>query len=113
MGRDVVGSFVADSEQRQIAILDNCCGDDSVRLFWKNRLGGVDQYTFNSERNVSQASSSELSQRSLNTVLDPEGSPAYFADSHNAYDYGRFKTNIQAVLEYKEVTNYIKPNISN
>lgn len=58
-------SNVEISEVGSYIISDEKCSTERLRVYWKNRKGGVDGYTFNSELSVNTTVSSKLSKRAL------------------------------------------------
>lgn len=59
-----LGAFVGITALQKFALVE-CCDDISCRLFWLNRLGGVDAYTFRSRKRFEDSPSSQRFEKSL------------------------------------------------
>jgi hypothetical protein len=79
-----------------------CCGRRALRLHWLNLLGGVDSYTFNSEKDYQIKTNSETGRKSLTWIIGG-------ATPHSPNDFGGFKYNSKAstafILRSKYLTN--------
>ena len=77
-----------------------CCGRASLRFHWLNLLGGVDSYTFNSEKDYQIKTNSETGRKSLTWAI---GS----IDPFPVSDFGGFKYNSQASSSFKLRSKYL------
>ena len=78
----------------------SCASLRDLRLSWSNLLGGVDSYTFNSEKDLVINTSFDTAQGALSWNI---GVPI----SDNKQDVGSFKTNSQAGSKYVLVSKYL------
>jgi len=77
-----------------------CCGRRSLRLHWINLLGGVDSYTFNSEKEYQIKTNSETGRKSLEYSAGE-------AEPHNVNDFGGFKYNSKASSAFRLSSKYL------
>ena len=86
--------YVRHTDTFTFTVNSACCGNRSLRLHWLNLLGGVDSYTFNSEKDLKIQTNSQTGRKSLNFSTG-ELVP------HQKEDFGGFKYNSKASTAYE------------
>jgi len=99
----LVGPTWVYTEETEVAIFkikNGCCGLRDLRLHFINMLGGLDSYTFNSEKQLSIKAESTAAEKALNYAAGTSG-PDLTTDS------GSFKTKSTASNSYKVKSRFL------
>jgi len=93
-------SYVEHTETFTYNLIPSCCDTRSLRLHWLNLLGGVDSYTFNSEKDLQIKTNSDRAMKALNWVIGSQ-----FPNDIN--DVGSFKYNSKASKAYQLSSRFL------
>jgi len=94
------------------------CTTERLRVYWKNRKGGIDGYTFNSELEISTNTQSKLSKsylgyRRTNSENDYNNLGYNFNNTYNQRSHNLQSTNIVATERLKVTSKHEKATILN